>query len=86
MAKEKESKVKTTAPITDGEEKKKALETALSQIEKQFGKGAVMKLGAERHHERGGHSHRQPLFGYRSGHRRRAQGAHHRNLRAGILR
>ena len=26
-------------------EKKKALETALSQIEKQFGKGAVMKLG-----------------------------------------
>ncbi len=26
-------------------DKKKALETALSQIEKQFGKGAVMKLG-----------------------------------------
>ncbi len=45
MAKEKESKVKTTAPITDGDEKKKALETALGQIEKQFGKGAVMKLG-----------------------------------------
>ena len=34
MAKEKESKVKTTAPITDGDEKKKALETALGQIEK----------------------------------------------------
>ena len=45
MAKEKESKVKTTVPITDEEEKKKALETALGQIEKQFGKGAVMKLG-----------------------------------------
>ena len=28
-----------------GNEKKNALETALSQIEKQFGKGAVMKLG-----------------------------------------
>lgn len=27
------------------EDKKKALETALSQIEKQFGKGAIMKLG-----------------------------------------
>lgn len=26
-------------------EKKKALEIALSQIEKQFGKGSVMKLG-----------------------------------------
>ncbi|NMA33498.1 MAG: recombinase RecA [Clostridiaceae bacterium] len=30
-------------------EKKKALEIALSQIEKQFGKGAVMKLGEEAH-------------------------------------
>ena len=26
-------------------EKKKALEAAMSQIEKQFGKGSVMKLG-----------------------------------------
>lgn len=31
--------------MTDNNEKKKALETALGQIEKQFGKGAVMKLG-----------------------------------------
>lgn len=31
--------------MTDNDEKKKALEAALSQIEKQFGKGAVMKLG-----------------------------------------
>ena len=31
-------------PLTN-EEKKKALETAISQIEKQFGKGSVMKLG-----------------------------------------
>jgi RecA/RadA recombinase len=30
-------------------EKEKALEMALSQIEKQFGKGAVMKLGEESH-------------------------------------
>ncbi len=33
-----------TAPGS-AEEKKKALETALGQIEKQFGKGAVMRLG-----------------------------------------
>lgn len=31
------------------EEKKKALEMALNQIEKQFGKGAVMKLGETKH-------------------------------------
>lgn len=31
--------------MSDNNEKKKALEVALSQIEKQFGKGAVMKLG-----------------------------------------
>ena len=31
--------------MTDNHEKKKALEAALGQIEKQFGKGAVMKLG-----------------------------------------
>ena len=30
----------------EGSGKKDALETALAQIEKQFGKGAVMKLGA----------------------------------------
>ena len=38
---------KDTAPKTAGPaDKKAALETALAQIEKQFGKGAVMKLGA----------------------------------------
>ena len=29
----------------DNKEKDKALEAALSQIQKQFGKGAIMKLG-----------------------------------------
>ncbi len=42
--------VKSKAPVaqpmpTTEEEKKKALQTALEQIEKKFGKGAVMKLG-----------------------------------------
>lgn len=39
----KDTAPKTAAPAAD---KKAALETALAQIEKQFGKGAVMKLGA----------------------------------------
>ena len=29
----------------DSSEKRKALDAAMSQIEKQFGKGSVMKLG-----------------------------------------
>ncbi len=43
MAAKKDTVPKTAAPAAD---KKAALETALAQIEKQFGKGAVMKLGA----------------------------------------
>ena len=43
MASKKDSALKSPAPASD---KKQALETALAQIEKQFGKGAVMKLGA----------------------------------------
>ena len=43
MAAKKDTSPKSTGPATD---KKAALETALAQIEKQFGKGAVMKLGA----------------------------------------
>lgn len=35
----------TPAAITDSGEKKKALDTAISQIEKTFGKGTVMKMG-----------------------------------------
>ena len=43
MAAKKETTKPVAAPASD---KKAALETALAQIEKQFGKGAVMKLGA----------------------------------------
>ena len=43
MAAKKDTPPKTVGPASD---KKAALETALAQIEKQFGKGAVMKLGA----------------------------------------
>ena len=43
MAAKKDTTPRTAGPAAD---KKAALETALAQIEKQFGKGAVMKLGA----------------------------------------
>ena len=49
------------------EDKQKALDAALSQIEKQFGKGAVMKLGRQRKNERGSGSHRLLESGYRFG-------------------
>ena len=35
------------APVGVAEDKKKALETALAQIEKNFGKGAIMRLGED---------------------------------------
>ena len=46
ISKEKGKKAPVAQPMpTTEEEKKKALQTALEQIEKKFGKGAVMKLG-----------------------------------------
>ena len=45
MAKNQSNTLPPVTQKTDPEAKKKALETALEQIEKQFGKGAVMKLG-----------------------------------------
>ena len=70
--KESSSKQLPTGPAGD---KKAALETALAQIEKQFGKGAVMKLGTN---VAGGcHFHRQPGAGPGAGHRRPATRTHH---------
>ena len=43
MAKEKITKTVGTDKTSEGREK--ALATAMAQIEKQYGKGAVMKLG-----------------------------------------
>ena len=46
MAMDKKKKEqKSVVKITDKEEKKKALDTAIAFIEKQFGQGAIMKLG-----------------------------------------
>ena len=38
-----------TNTLTTNQERMKSLETAISGIEKQFGKGAVMRLGSSRH-------------------------------------
>ena len=43
--KEKKAVSASSAPQT-AEEKKKAIDTAIAQIEKQYGAGAVMRLGA----------------------------------------
>lgn len=48
MAADKKKKEKAqVVEITDAEEKRKALETAVGYIEKKFGKGAIMKLGED---------------------------------------
>ena len=46
--KKKKEKSPQVHNITDADERKKALETAIAYIEKQFGKGAIMKLGDAR--------------------------------------
>ena len=48
MATKKSTKAeKTVTPLNDQEEKLKALEHALTDLEKQFGKGAIMKMGSD---------------------------------------
>ena len=45
MAKSKNSTKGSVAPVQDQSERRKALDAAMAQIEKQFGQGAVMRLG-----------------------------------------
>ncbi|MBE7071116.1 MAG: recombinase RecA [Ruminococcaceae bacterium] len=45
MAKSKNSTKSAVAPVQDQSERRKALDAAMAQIEKQFGQGAVMRLG-----------------------------------------
>ncbi len=45
MANKKKESKEAVTKLTASEEKQKALETTLSSLEKQFGKGTVMKLG-----------------------------------------
>jgi recombination protein RecA len=64
-------------------DKQKALDSALAQIERQFGKGSIMKLGGD--NRRAGYRgdlDRLARARHRAGHRRAAQGPDHRDLRA----
>ena len=45
MATKKKAATPGASAATSPEEKKKALETAISQLEKNFGKGTIMKMG-----------------------------------------
>ena len=73
MAAKKEEKKPAVTQVSS-EDRKKALEVALGKIEKDFGKGSVMKLGDAANKM------------LRAGRRWPAEGTHHRDLRAGILR
>ncbi|MBD5111872.1 MAG: recombinase RecA [Ruminococcaceae bacterium] len=46
MDKKKEKNTKTAERIVDAAEKKRALQAAIAQIEKQFGEGTIMLMGA----------------------------------------
>ena len=73
--------------MANHEDKMKALDAALGQIERQYGKGAVMKLG-----DSGANMNVEtvptgaPEPGHRPGTGRRAQGQDCGDLRAGVLR
>ena len=45
MAKSKNTGKGSVAQVQDKDERRKALDAAMAQIEKQFGQGAVMRLG-----------------------------------------
>ena len=45
MAKSKNAAKGSVAQVQDKDERRKALDAAMAQIEKQFGQGAVMSLG-----------------------------------------
>lgn len=49
MDKKKAAAVKPVVKLVDPEEKKKALKTAMAQIEKTYGAGAIMFMGENRH-------------------------------------
>jgi recombination protein RecA len=51
MAKAKKEAVAKVVCLTDKTERQKALDTALAQVEKDFGTGSIMKLGENKHME-----------------------------------
>ena len=75
-----------SARSSDNPARDSALSRAVQQIEKQFGKGAVMKLDGDCPGGRRWHSDRQPESGYCPGRRGCAAGAGAGDFRAGIQR
>ncbi|MCQ2466166.1 MAG: recombinase RecA [Clostridia bacterium] len=51
MAKSKNSSKGSVTSVVNADDRKKALDAAMAQIEKQFGQGAVMRLGSKEVHE-----------------------------------
>ena len=72
----------TTMP---GPDREKALELALAQIDKNFGKGSVMRLGDEIRAPDRGHPDRLDRARRRARHRRPAARPRRRDLRPGVL-
>ena len=66
-------------------DKLKAAETALTQIERQFGKGSIMRLGAKEFAADQRDLHRLDRRRRGARRRRRAARPHHRDLRPGIV-
>lgn len=85
MAEKKKSAPVSTGPVKP-EDKKKALETALAQIEKNFGKGAIMRLGDDIPVNVEAISTGLPVARPRARHRRRAPRPHRRDLWARVVR
>ena len=77
MAKNQNNNVAPATQKTDPGAKKDALATALAQIEKQFGKGAVMKLGDNAAMQVDAISTGSHRPGSGTGRGRRAPGPHH---------
>ncbi len=77
MAKNQNNNVAPATQKTDPGAKKDALATALAQIEKQFGKGAVMKLGDNAAMQVDAISTGSDRSGSGTGRRRRAPRPHH---------
>ena len=74
-------------PLDDQKERNKALDIAVGQIEKQFGKGSIMRLGQQRCHPPDrGHLHRLDQHRLRARHRRPAARPRGRDLRTGVVR
>ena len=79
-------KKEPAAPAPVVSDKKKALETAMQQIEKMYGKGSIMRYGAESTLNVEVHPYRLTVAGSGAGYRRPAPGPYCGDLRAGVLR